>query len=257
MWWAGHYSGMTLFRPISRAAVIAALLVVAATPAAADTRRYGLTSFDSIQVLGDMIVEIVPDYRISAVADASRAALETLSLEVNDRTLVVRQVAEGAFGPRRASDGPIRIRLRVPALQRVMLRGSGQVSAGQLRGHAISVDVDGPGSVSALISHGESVQLRVVGTGQISISGAARDLTAITNGAGSINAAALIARDLNVRSFGTGSSLFAASNTATVVAGGSANVGITGRARCEVRNTGAGTVACGAASRAPLPTTAN
>lgn len=253
---AGHYSDMTLPHPLSRAALFVGLAIFAATPAVADTRRYGLTSFDGIQVLGDMIVEIVPDYRISAVADASRAALETLSLEVNDRTLVVRQVAEGAFGPRRADDGPIRIRLRVPALQRVMLRGSGQVSAGTLRGHAISVDVDGPGRVSALVPRGESVQLRVVGTGQISIGGAARDLTAITNGAGGIDAAALMVRDLTVRSFGSGSSLFAASNSATVVAGGSANVDITGRARCDVRNTGAGTVACGAASRAPLPSSA-
>jgi hypothetical protein len=248
---------MTMPRPLLSATLIAVSVALTASPASADTRSYGLTSFDSIQVLGDMIVEIIPDYRISAVADAPRAALETLSLEVNDRTLVVRQVAEGAFGPRRASDGPIRIRIRVPALERVMLRGSGQVSAGRLRGHAISVDVDGPGRVSATVPRGETVRLRIVGSGHISISGAARDLTAITNGAGSIDAAALVVRDLNIRSFGTGSSRFAASNTATVVAGGAANLDITGRARCTVRNSGAGTVACGAALRAPLPTTAN
>ncbi|MEQ1688858.1 MAG: DUF2807 domain-containing protein [Sphingopyxis sp.] len=233
-----------------------ALLTFAAAPASADTRRYGLTSFDRIEVLGDMIVEIIPDYRISAVAEASRSALETLSLEVNDRTLVVRQVAEGPYGPRRAADGPTRIRLRAPALQQVMLRGSGQISAGQLRGQNIAINVDGPGQVRASVLRGETIHLRVVGTGEITISGHARDLTATITGAGSIDAGALVVRDLTVRSSGSGSSRFAASHSASIVAGGSANVDVTGHARCEIRNIGAGTVVCGAASRAPLPTTA-
>ncbi|MEQ1726392.1 MAG: DUF2807 domain-containing protein [Sphingopyxis sp.] len=247
---------MNFARTLPRAAIAIVLLTLAAGPASANTRRYGLTSFDRIEVLGDMIVEIVPDYRISAVAEASRSALETLSLEVQDRTLRVRQVAEGAFGPRRAADGPIRIRLRAPALQQVVLRGSGQVDAGPLRGSAIAIDVDGPGHVRASVSRGETIRLRVVGTGEITISGRARDMTAITNGAGSIHAGALAVRDLTVRSSGSGSSHFAASHSANIIAGGSANVDVTGHARCEVRNIGAGTVACGAASRAPLPTTA-
>lgn len=236
---------------------IAVGLTAIAAPASADTRRYGLTSFDRIEVLGDMIVDIVTDYRISAVAEAPRSAIETLSLEVNDRTLVVRQVAEGAFGPRRASDGPIRIRLRVPALQQVMLRGSGQVNAGGLRGHAISINVDGPGRVQASILRGETVQLRVIGAGQITVSGAARDLAAVTNGAGHIDAAAFTVRDLTVQSVGSGSSQFSASHAANIVAGGAANIVVTGHARCTVRNIGAGTVSCGADSRAPLPSTAN
>jgi len=226
--WQGKAVSMGWHRIICFAAIGISLLAMAATPASADTRRYGLTSFDHIQVMGDMIVEITPDYRISAVAEASRAALETLSLEVNDRTLVVRQVAEGAFGPRSAADGPIRIRLRVPAIQQVMLRGAGQVNAGAMRGREIRITIDGPGRVQASVLRGESLQLSVIGTGQIAISGGARDLTANTNGAGSIDASSLTVRNLNVRSIGSGSSLFAASSTATIVAVGSANVVVTG-----------------------------
>ncbi len=233
-----------------------ATLLCGATPASADTKRFGLTSFERVEVFGDMIVEVTPNFRIGAVAEASRAALETLSLEVNNRTLVIRQVAEGPFGSRRASEGPIVIRLTAQNLQQVMLSGSGQLRVTGLRGADVWIDLDGAGRVEATVPDGTAVQLRATGSGQMRVSGRARQLTAIIDGASNVDASMLGVRDLTVRSIGTGGSLFAATGTADIVAGGSANVIVTGRARCSVRNTGAGTVTCGAGTRSPLPTTA-
>lgn len=242
---------------MSLARAVALTSGLLASAALADSRRYGLVSFDRVEVVGDMIVEIIPGHRIGAVADASRASLETLSLEVNGRTLTIRQVAEGPYGPRRASDGPIRIRLATPALQQVLLRGAGQVRGAALRGRDIRIAVDGPGRVEANVAAGEAVQLRVVGSGQIVVGGRSRDLTAITNGAGGIDASMMPVRDLVVRASGSGLNQFSASATAQVTSTGAANVTVAGRARCEVRNLGAGTVTCGGASRTPLPTTAD
>lgn len=243
---------LSLFKAC-RAIIPAMVLALAAPPASADTKRFGLTSFDRVEVLGDMIVEIAPDFRIGAVADGSRAALETLSIEVNDRTLVIRQVAEGAFGPRQASDGPIMVQITAQNLQQVMLRGAGQIRVRGLRGRDVRVDIDGPGRIEADVAAGEAVQLRSIGTGQIVATGRARDLIAVTSGSGGIDASALVVRDLTVRSIGTGMSSFSASMNATIVAGGSATVTVSGNARCSVRNSGAGTVRCGAGMTTPLP----
>ncbi len=238
---------------VRRAIGAAALLAFGtAVPAQADTRRIGLTSFERVEVYGDMIVEIAPSNRIGAVAEASRAALETLSMEVNDRTLVIRQLAEGPFGPRRAEDGAIVIRITAQNLAQVMLRGSGRVTVAGLRGSDVRVDLDGAGTVTAAVPAGTAVHARAIGAGQISLTGAARTLLAITNGAAAIDASGLSARDVTVRATGTGSSQFAASVSADIVSIGSADVTVTGRARCSVRNTGAGTVSCGARSTTPL-----
>lgn len=239
-----------LVRRVIGAAFLLAL--GAAAPAQADTRRIGLTSFERVEVYGDMIVEIAPSNRVGAVAEASRAALETLSMEVNDHTLVIRQVAEGPFGPRRADAGPIVIRITAQNLAQVMLRGSGRVNVAGLRGNDVRVDLDGAGTVTAAVPAGTTVQARAIGAGQISLTGAARTLLAIANGAAAIDASGLSARDVTVRATGTGSSQFAASVSADIVSIGSANVTVTGRARCSVRNTGAGTVSCGARATAPL-----
>lgn len=215
-----------------------------AAPAYADTRRYGLTSFDRVEVFGDMIVEIVPSTSIAAVAEASRANLETLSLEVNNRTLVIRQSASGAFGPRTSVGGPIVIRLTAQNLEQVMLRGAGQVRVSGLRGDNVRLDLDGSGRVEAAVAAGTTVTARAIGAGTMLLSGVTRTLSVIVNGAGSVDAAELRSRDLTVRASGTGASRFAASTSAIIYSGGSANIAVAGNARCTVTNVGAGTVAC-------------
>ena len=228
-----------------------------AAPAHADIKRFGITSYDRIEVRGDMIVDIAPSHLISAVAEGSRAALETLSLEVVNRTLMVSQRSEGAYGPRRASDGPIRLRLTAQNLATIDLRGSGQITARLLRGPEIIVALDGPGRIDAAIPAGSSVATRSTGSGSIVLSGRARSLQATASGSSSIDAATLGVRDLVVRASGTGASRFAASATARIIATGEANVDVAGRPRCTVSNTGAGTVTCGAGQRSALPTTSN
>lgn len=226
-----------------------------ASPAHADTKRFGLTSYDRIEVRGDMIVEIAPSNRITAVAEGSRVALETLDMVVRNRVLLVSQRSMGAYGPRRASDGPLRIRLTAQNLGSVDLRGSGQVRVTGLRGTEVLVALQGSGAIDAAVPAGLLVSTRVEGPGTITLSGRSRTLRAIVAGAGTIEASAMPVRDLDVRSNGTGSSRFAANGEVVVIAAGSANVAVAGAPRCQVTNTGAGTVECGVRQRDSLPTT--
>ena len=231
------------------------LAAVVAAPAHADTKRFGLTSYDRIEVRGDMIVDIAPSNRISAIAEGSRTSLETLDMVVVGRVLRVSQRSTGAYGPRRAADGPLRIRLTAQNLASVDLRGSGQVRAVGLRGREVIVRLEGAGTIAATVPAGLAVSTRVEGPGTISLSGRSQSLRAIVAGSGAVDASALQVRDLIVHSNGTGISRFAASGRADITAIGAAGVDVVGAPRCTVNNAGAGTVSCGVRQRDALPTT--
>lgn len=247
-----------LLRPLAHVAAALALMLTSASPAAANSKRYGLVSFERIEIEGNMIVEVVPGRSIFAVADASREALETLSIEVNEsRTLIVTQLAEGVFGPRRANNdaGPIRIRISAQNLSQLALRGGGRVTLTGLRGPEMRVDLNGSGSIAASGVNGDVLLVRSEGSGTISLAGRAQSMTATIAGATSVDAAALETRNLVVRANGSGASRFAALQSADLLSGGAADLAVSGRPRCTVRNIGAGTITCGTSARANLPTT--
>jgi hypothetical protein len=250
---------MGMNRPATYLSLIAAVLLCVPAPSHAQTiqtKRFGLSSFERVEVQGDMIVEISSSPSISAVAEGTSDALDTLSLEVRERTLVIRHAFEGAYGQRQRQGqgvGLVRIRLTAQNLSAVSLAGSGALRVEGLRGPSIQLVVDGAGSIHAGIPDGASINTRAVGSGSISLTGRARSLNAVTNGAASINAASLSVRDLTVQAVGSGASSFAASGTANIFAMGSANVSVSGQPRCTVRNAGAGTIACGDDARNRLP----
>lgn len=250
----GRLKHMTSFAKLTAATIAASLLAV---PASADTKRFGLTGFDGIDIRGDMTVEIVDAAPVRADAEGARSTLETLSLEVQERTLIVRQLSDGPYGPRRAGEAPARIRINARGLSRLIVRGGGRVTASGLRGQQVIVTLDGAGTVDARNIVAEQLDVRASGQGVVTVSGRARTMSAVNSGSAGIVAEDVVARDLTVRSSGAGAGSYAASGTARVDALGEGNITVIGRARCTVRNAGAGTVNCGPAARGSLPTTAD
>lgn len=239
---------------LATAAAVAALL---ATPASADSKRFGLTGFDTIDIRGDMTVEIVDAAPVRAEAEGSRSTIETLSVEVQERTLIIRQLSDGPYGPRRAGEPPANIRINARGLSRLIVRGGGRVTANGLRGEQVIVTLDGAGTVDARNIAATQLDVRAAGQGSVTVSGRARSMSAVNSGAATIVGQGVVPRDLTVRSNGAGVGTYAASGTARVDALGEGNITVTGRARCTVRNVGAGTVECGPSARIPLPTTAD
>lgn len=222
-----------------------------ATSASAELRRVGLTSFDRIEVAGDMTVEVRADHRISATVEGSRDALDALQLEVVNRTLHIRQLSMGTFGPRRADAGPVRVRVNAQNLRAVLLQGAGAVSVDGLRGPETQLFLNGAGSLTV---HGiavESLQLRTTGNGTMTLAGRARTVQAAVNGAGGVDALALSADALRVTAVGAGTSRFTAVRTADLQISGTGGITVEGRPRCTVRNLSSGTVRCGAAPMVP------
>ena len=73
----------------TRGAAIAAAALLAAGPAWGAEKRYGLTSFETIDVSADVTVEVVTRAPVSAVATGPQDALDRLSVETRDGKLVI------------------------------------------------------------------------------------------------------------------------------------------------------------------------
>jgi hypothetical protein len=218
---------------------------VLASPAAAEQRRVGLTSFDRIEIAGNMTVEIRADHRINAVIDGSRDALDSMQVEVVNRTLYVRQLAVGTFGPRRADVGPVVVRIAAQNLRAVQLHGAGAVNVVGLRGPETQIFLNGPGQLTVSGIAVETLLVRTSGNGTMTLAGRARNVQAALNGGGGVNALALSADALRVVAVGPGSSQFTAVRTADVQVNGTGGLTVDGRPNCTVRNLSSGTVRCG------------
>src|SRR3546814_14202416 len=86
---------------LSRWAALAAAALFCTSTANAAEKRYGLTSFESIQVDADVTVEVSPHAQVSAVASAPQDALDRLLVEARASKLVVtmrRSAGAGAHG---------------------------------------------------------------------------------------------------------------------------------------------------------------
>ncbi len=233
--------------------LLAALCLAGATQASADTRRLGLTSFERVDIEGDMAVSIVASYRVGAQAEGSRDALEVLTMEVRERTLYIRRRTEGPYGQISANAGPLRITLTAQNLAGVWVRGAAQVSVSGLRGSETYATMEGAGTLAIAAIDSRALRVRMQGAGSLTLAGRAESLLAVVAGSGNVDGQALAVGALDVRSSGTGRSNFAAVRTAEITAIGAASVDVSGTPRCTVRNQGSGVVACGPDARTRLP----
>jgi hypothetical protein len=230
---------------IQRPALLALTILCAASPAAAEQRRIGLTSFDRIEVSGDMTVDVRADHRISAVVDGSRDALDSLELIVENRVLRIRQLSMGRFGPRRADAGPVTVRVGAQNLRGIALQGAGRVTINGLRGQETSVWLNGAGQIGITNIAADALTIRSSGNGTITLAGRVLNAAANLNGGGAVDASALVVQSLRVAAVGTTTSQFNAVRTADLTIGGNGGVTVSGTPRCTVRNLSGGTVACG------------
>jgi hypothetical protein len=217
------------------ALILALFAVCIAAPASADTRRIGLTSFERIEVSGDMTVDVRADHRIGAVVEGSRDALDSLEVVVENRVLRIRQLSIGTFGPRRADAGPVTIRVSAQNLGSVSMRGAGQITVDGLRGRETLLSLTGAGALAVRNIATDNLILRSNGNGTLTLAGRALNAAANVSGGGTVEASALAVQNLRITTVGT----------AEVTASGNSGVTVTGNPRCTVRNVSGGTVLCG------------
>ncbi|ALJ11657.1 head GIN domain-containing protein [Sphingopyxis macrogoltabida] len=225
------------------AALTAAVLL--AVPASAAEKRYGLTSFEAIEVNADVAVEVTTRAPVSAVASGSQQALDRLTLETRDGKLVIGQKQFAGDDKRRSPEGAVTVRVNAANLRTAMLGGAGSLRIDKLKGARVMIGLRGPGQVMVGEVDADRLSVAMVGNGSMTLGGRAKQAQMTLSGAGAVDAGKLAVDELISDSEGAGDHVLNAVKTAAITTRGIGKTVVLGRPACTVRNVGSGSVTCG------------
>ena len=219
-----------------------ALSAIAATPAAAATRNFGVSGFDRIRVDGPFSVRLITGVAPFAIASGTAAALDSVAIDVEGRTLVVHGNRSAWGGYPGDSKGPVEIAIGTHELSAAWLNGSGSLAIDKVRGLSFDLSVQGAGAASIGTVAVDILKVSISGAAGATLSGVAPKLTAIVRGVSSLDAAGLTATDAVIGAQGPATVKANVTGTAKVDAQGVAAVVLTGRPACTVKAIGSATV---------------
>lgn len=223
----------------------ALLILVAAAPAHAEERRFSVTDFDRIQIDGPFQVALRTGGSPSAAAIGTPAAIDRVSVAVENRTLRVRPNGSAWGGYPGEGAGPVRILLSTHGLRSANVIGSGSLEIDRVEAMRFDIALSGSGRIAVGEIEADSLNVGLVGAGTISLAGAAKDVRATVQGSGELQGADLIASDARINSDTSGTVAMTVRGTAHVVATGAGDTTIAGSPACTVEARGSGLVACG------------
>jgi hypothetical protein len=220
---------------------ILALVLIAGvvTPAAAAPRNFTITSFDRIRVEAPFAVSVATGKAPFARADGDAAALDTVDLRVEGRTLIVRQ-RSGWNGGGKGS--PVSVSLGTPDLRAATLVGSGRLLIDRLRGLSLTLGLAGPGQLKVANISADQLDLLAGGSGLVELAGVIKKGRVGAEGTTVINAAALQSEELVIQAAGNAEVRANARRTANLTASGAATVTMESPVTCVQRVTGSATV---------------
>jgi hypothetical protein len=220
---------------------IAASAVIA-TPSAAATRNFGITSFDKVRVDGPFRVKLATGVAPFARATGSAAALDRVAIEVRGNTLVVHSSLDSWGGYPGTDAGPVEVTLGTHDLGAAWINGSGAIAIDRVKG--LSFDLSVQGSAGGDIGRVEVDHLNVsiVGTASARIAGQAARLTAVVRGISTLDASNLATKDATIGADGAATVGASGSNSVTIDASGPATVRLDGRPACTLHASGSASV---------------
>ncbi len=231
----------------ARCAALAAIALFLAGPASAAEKRFGLSSFETIEVNADVTVEVVNRAPVSAVATGPQDALDRLSIEARDGKLVIGERQFAGDEKRRAPRGPVTVRVNAANLRSATLGGAGSLQVDALKGQRAMVGLRGPGRLTVGRIAADRLSVAMLGNGTMTLGGAAKQAQMTLSGAGMVDAGALAVDELISDSEGAGDHILRAVKSAAITARGIGKTVVLGRPVCTVRNVGSGSVTCGPA----------
>ncbi len=240
----GGYGG-AMMSSFQCAALAAAALMFTASAAGAE-KRYGLTSFETIELNADVTVEIVTRAPVSAVASGPEDALDRLIVEARDGKLLIGERRFAGDERKSKSPAPVTLRINAANLRSATVSGAGSLTIDALKGARVTIGLRGPGQLNIKYVEADRLSVAMIGNGTMTLVGSARQANMTLSGAGTLDAGELAVGELISDSEGAGDHRFRAIRTAAVTARGVGRTVVLGRPACTVRNVGSGSVECGA-----------
>ena len=228
-----------------RAAIGVALalqLGCGAAALSAAERSFTVDRFDSIRLTDIAAVDIVTGEAVGVTAQGERADLDRLEVSDEGGILDIAPQLRGGL-----STGAVRIRLRitVPMINHVALRGAGAVSVNRIAAPGLTATLAGPGRIDVAAIDVQAANFSTAGSGTIVAAGRCREAKAASTGSGDIDIARLRCATLSAETAGSGDIRAFATTSAKVMITGAGNVSVGGGARCTVSAIGSGKATCG------------
>ena len=220
----------------------ASIATGAAVPAGAADRNFGVSGFDRVRVDGPYKVRLITGVAPFAIASGSAAALDSVAIDVQGRTLIVRTNRSAWGGYPGEATGPVAITIGTHDLGGAWLNGAGSLAIDKVRGLSFDLSVQGSGAASIGLAAVDQLKVSIAGTGSASVAGAAPKLTAIVRGVSSLDASALNVKDAIIGAQGPATVRATVTNSAKVDAKGPAVVDLAGSPACTVTAAGSATV---------------
>lgn len=218
------------------------LALLAVAPADAATRNFGVNGFDRIRVDGPYKVTVQTGVPPFATAEGSSAALDGIAIDVQGRTLIVRNNRESWGGYPGEAKGPVEIRVGTHELGAAWVNGSGTLAIDKVRGLSFDLTVQGSGAAAIESVEVDQFKLAVTGSGSANLAGQAPKLTAIVRGISSLDASRLDVKDATIGAEGPSTVKASISGDAKIDAQGTAAIELAGGPSCEIRAAGSASV---------------
>jgi hypothetical protein len=225
-----------------RTFILAAAICALAAPANATTRNFGITGFSKIRVDGPYKVSLRTGVAPFANASGSALALDGLTIEVRDDTLIVHNNLDSWSGYPGKDVGPVEISLGTHELSAAWLNGSGSLSINHVQGLKFGLSVQGSGSADIAQAAVDQFNVSVLGTASARLAGHAGMVTAVIRGISTLDASALSTRDATLGADGAATIAADISGTVKVDASGPATVKLTGGPACILQVSGSASV---------------
>jgi hypothetical protein len=217
---------------------------VAGTPAGGSgdnvSRTYAVSGFTGIIAAGSDKVEVVKGDAFAVSATGSAEVLDRLIIRVDDGKLEIRRRSGGPLN----NSGSATIRVTMPALEDIVVAGSGDLTADSLTGDNAEIVIAGSGNVSLAAVAVRKLEMTVAGSGKVEATGTVEDVEATIAGSGDIAAPSLTAQRAEISIAGSGNIAMAVTGNADVSTIGSGDVTLTGGGTCTHNKMGGGEVNC-------------
>lgn len=214
--------------------------------ALAEERKILVASFENIQVIGDIKVQVQTGKAPSARAKGDKRVLDALKLERVGMTLRVR--LQGALNNAKGvpMTQPLEVMLSTQAVKDATVSGNGTLQISEVKQQdAVRMLVAGNGSILVDRLLTDQFSAAIDGNGKIDIrDGKVRDGRVTLNGTGNFDAPNVPMRTLRLEHIGNGASSVNVGEEANIFNRGTGTINVGGSGSCFVKQAGSAAINC-------------
>lgn len=219
--------------------------LAACSPAHAGTKSYSITDVSRLRIAGPFDVHVHVGGSSSVRATGPQEAIDRLSVEQHEETLVIKPLPGGWGGWPMGFHGNLVVDVTMPSLDQVAVTGSGGTTIDRAKGDALTLALSGSGSLAVTGIQVTQLTATTTGSGTLSLAGRVVGAKLVLTGSGDIKGGDLLADDAVTSLVGSGDLAIGARHTAKGSLAGPGDLSIVGPATCAISRTGSGDVHCG------------